>query len=272
MAFGADRVIRELGTAISNTQKAITEALDRSLACLRATVETTLTAAQNARDAAVLAHARTDVIHSELQGLRNDIQRLQPATPPRDDQQILSQLAQLHSIVEALRADFAVTATPEPPTPPAPPAPPAPPTKAATKKTDEPAVAPDDFDELLTLAAGIAYAQIICHRDHWDFRVTQSSRGQHFRLPAGVKEANGLIQAEISGRTLIATLDALRATRQDPAAAPTTQNLAGEIYKRIGIALHKVDTDDPDAHHQPGNDCPPVTRIVIDDRPAASSS
>ncbi|MFF0628684.1 hypothetical protein [Streptomyces sp. NPDC004296] len=92
MAFGANRVIGELSTAISdaqtaitdaisNAQSAITNALDRSLAGIRATVESTLGAAQNARDTAVHTHARTDAVHSELQSLRNDIQRLQPATP-----------------------------------------------------------------------------------------------------------------------------------------------------------------------------------------------
>ncbi|WP_235092552.1 hypothetical protein [Streptomyces sp. A1-5] len=128
------------------------------------------------------------------------------------------------------------------------------------------------FEYLLTLAAGIAYAQIICHRDHWDFLVGQSSRGQHFRLPAGVREESGLIQAEISGRTLIAALDALRATRQDPAAIPGTRQLASRIYERIGVALRKVDTGEADAHYQPRNDCPPVTRIIIDDRPPAEAA
>ncbi|WP_257980588.1 hypothetical protein [Streptomyces sp. CB02959] len=271
MAFGANRVIGELSTAISdaqtaitdaisNAQSAITNALDRSLAGIRATAESTLGAAQNARDTAVHTHARTDAVHSELQSLRNDIQRLQPATPPPDEHQVLTQLAVLRGTVEALRADLTAAATPDPPTPP---------TEAAAEETHEPAAVPDDFDDLLTLAAGIAYAHIICHRDHWDFLVAQSSRGQHFRLPTGVKEDHGLIQAEISGRTLIAALDALRAAQQDLAATPGTQKLARRIYERIGTALHKVDTDNADAHHQPGNDCPPVTRIIIDDRPPA---
>ncbi|WP_240167462.1 hypothetical protein [Streptomyces noursei] len=263
MAFGAERIIGELRTAICNAQSAITDALDRSLAGLRATIETTLTAAQQARDAAALAHARTDAIHSELQGLRNDTQRPQPATPSRDDQQILIRLAELHGSVEGLRADLAAARTPEPP---------APATKSAAQEAPQPPAEADDFECLLTLAAGIAYAQIICHRDHWDFLVGQSSRGQHFRLPAGVREESGLIQAEISGRTLIAALDALRATRQDPAAIPGTRQLASRIYERIGVALRKVDTGEADAHYQPRNDCPPVTRIIIDDRPPAEAA
>ncbi|GGX25193.1 hypothetical protein [Streptomyces noursei] len=269
MAFGAERIrelrtaIRNVQSAITDAQSAITDALDRSLAGLRATIETTLTAAQHARDAAALAHARTDAIHSELQGLRNDTQRLRAATPSRDDQQILIRLAELHSSVEGLRADLTAVRTPEPP---------APPTMPAAQEPPQPPAEDDDFEHLLTLAAGIAYAQIICHRDHWDFLVGQSSRGQHFRLPAGVKEGSGLIHAEISGRTLIAALDALHATHQDPAAIPGTRQLASRIYERIGVALRKVDTGEADAHYQPGNDCPPVTRIIIDDRPPAETA
>ncbi|MGV4925370.1 hypothetical protein K2224_20660 [Streptomyces sp. BHT-5-2] len=45
-----------------------------------------------------------------------------------------------------------------------------------------------------------------------------------------------------------------------------------EIYARIGIALREVDTDEASAHYQPGNECPPVTRIIIDDRPPATAA
>ncbi|MER7991158.1 hypothetical protein ABTY53_37080 [Streptomyces noursei] len=264
MTFGIGRRLDELSGDLTNAKLAIIEAIDRSLTGLRTILDSTLTAAQNAHEAAVRAHARTDAIHSELQGIRNDTQRLQSAALPRDDQQILCQLTELRSSVEALRGDLAAAKSPEPP------GPAGPPTRPAAKESPQTATSPDDFDELLTLAAGIAYAHIICHRDHWDFLVGQSSRGQHFRLPAGVKEANGLIHTEISGRTLIAALDALRTTRHDSAAAPGTQRLAEAIYQRIGIALRAVDAKTAAAHYQAGNDCPPVTRIIIDDRPAVT--
>ncbi|MFL4491827.1 hypothetical protein ACJ6WD_11310 [Streptomyces sp. VTCC 41912] len=270
MAFGIgrrlDRLSEEvdgLSERIGHAQQAITDALDRSLTSLRTTIEATLNAAQNARDTAALTHARTDAIHSELQGLRNETQRLQPAPPPRDEQQILNQLAELRHSIEGLRTDLAAVKTPEPPTPP---------TKPDPQVATQPPSEGDDFERLLGLAARIAYAQLTCHRDHWDFLVAQSSSGQHFRLPAGVKEANGLIQAEISGRTLIAALDALRATEQDPAAPIGTRTFAAVIYERIGAALYKVDGDQADAHYQAGNNCPPVTHIIIDDRPPASGS
>ncbi|MFJ5595825.1 hypothetical protein ACIQCG_39620 [Streptomyces noursei] len=270
MAFGIGRRLDRLSEKvdglsdrIGHAQQAITDALDRSLTSLRTTIEATLNAAQNARDTSALTHARTDAIHSELQGLRNETQRLQPVTPPRDDQQILNQLAELRHNIEGLRADLATVKTPEPPTPP---------TKPDSHVATQPPSEGDDFEHLLGLAARIAYAQLTCHRDHWDFLVAQSSSGQHFRLPAGVKEANGLIQAEISGRTLIAALDALRATEQDPGAPIGTRKFAAVIYERIGAALHKVDDDQADAHYQAGNNCPPVTHIIIDDRPPASGS
>ncbi|KUL34850.1 hypothetical protein ADL22_29570 [Streptomyces sp. NRRL F-4489] len=230
---------------------------------MRVAVETTLTAAQNARDSAVAAHARVDAIHSELHALREDLRH--PKTD-RDNTQLLAELTSLRVAVEGWRAETAALradkhteaaepelATPQPP--------------AQQAESD-----PGDFEQLLTLAARIAYAQLTCHRDHWDFLVAQSSSGQHFRLPAGVKEANGLIQAEISGRTLIAALDALRATEQDPTATLGTQRFAAVIYERIGAALRKVDTDQVDAHYRTSNGCPPVTHIIIDDRPPAQDS
>lgn len=142
-----------------------------------------------------------------------------------------------------------------------------------------PAAAPDsgtedDFDELLALAAGIAYAEITCHRDTWDFLVAQSSGGQHFRLPGFVEETDCLINADISGRTLIAVLDALWRTQQDPATDPGTRHLATKIYGRIGDALRQIEASEP----EPGRsarfrrDDPPVAHIVIDDRPAVDTS
>lgn len=140
--------------------------------------------------------------------------------------------------------------------------------------TAVPDSAEGDFDELLALAAGIAYAEITCHRDTWDFLVTQSSGGQHFRLPGFVEETDCLINADVSGRTLIAVLDALWRTRQDPATDPGTRHLATKIYGRIGDALRQIEASEP----EPGRsarfrrDDPPVAHIVIDDRPAVEAS
>ncbi|MYT18555.1 MULTISPECIES: hypothetical protein [unclassified Streptomyces] len=58
----------------------------------------------------------------------------------------------------------------------------------------------------------------------WDFLVAQSSSGQHFRLPGAVDD--GLITADISGRTLIALLDALWKSQQSATADPGTRHLA----------------------------------------------
>ncbi|MFF6847093.1 hypothetical protein [Streptomyces antimycoticus] len=134
--------------------------------------------------------------------------------------------------------------------------------------------AEDDFEALLALAAGIAYAEITCHRDTWDFLVTQSSGGQHFRLPGFVEETDCLINADVSGRTLIAVVDALWRTRRDPATDPGTRHLASKIYGRIGDALGKIPANEP-ATTRPtraSRDNPPVIHIVIDDRPPAEAS
>ncbi|MFF4951967.1 hypothetical protein [Streptomyces chattanoogensis] len=269
MAFKTERIVAAISEIPRQILNELPCKLENAVSGIRVVVETTLTAAQNARDSAAAAHARVDAIHSELQGLRGDFRQQQPKAD-HSGTRLLAEIASLRAAVEGWRAEVAALRADGPGRPEAATAEPAP---AATQSPTEQAEPdPDDFEQLLTLAARIAYAQLTCHRDHWDFLVAQSSHGQHFRLPAGVKEANGLIQAEISGRTLIATLDALRTTRQDPAARLGTRKFAGAIYERIGTALRKVDTDQADAHHQPGNDCPPVTRIVIDDRPPANAA
>ncbi|WP_448330296.1 hypothetical protein [Streptomyces sp. DSM 41534] len=134
--------------------------------------------------------------------------------------------------------------------------------------------AEDDFDTLLGLAAGIAYAEITCHRDTWDFLVTQSSGGRHFRLPGFVEEDDCIVNADVSGRTLIAVLDALWRVRHAPDADPGTRHLATKIYGRIGDALQQIETSEPEPGRSPKfrRDQPPVAHIVIDDRPAVQAN
>ncbi|WP_245689584.1 hypothetical protein [Streptomyces chattanoogensis] len=269
MVFTSERIVTAIGEIQRQLFNELPGKLENAVSGMRVVVESTLTAAQSARDSAAAAHARVDAIHSELQALRDDV-RQQPPKADHGSTRLLAEFASLRAAVEGWRAEAAALRADGPGRPEAATAEPAPaPTQPLPEQADPD---PGDFEQLLTLAARIAYAQLTCHRDHWDFLVTQSSHGQHFRLPAGVKEANGLIQAEISGRTLIATLDALRTTQHDPAARLGTRKFAGAIYERIGTALRKVDTDQADAHHHPGNDCPPVTRIIIDDRPPADAA
>ncbi|MFE0689436.1 hypothetical protein ACFV0Z_14955 [Streptomyces xiamenensis] len=117
-----------------------------------------------------------------------------------------------------------------------------------------------NYTRLLALAAGVAYAEITCHRDTWAFLVERAAQTEHFRLPAGVDEADdGTIEADLSGRTLIAVLDALWHTVHNNALGDGTRALAERIFDRIGHALQTLQpTDDGEQA---------VTRIVIDNRP-----
>ncbi|MCL7493129.1 hypothetical protein M8I34_17140 [Streptomyces sp. MCA2] len=172
-------------------------------------------------------------------------------------------MASLRAAVEGWRAEVAATRT----------------TAATTTAEPEPTsthpaqqTEPDsaDFEQLLTLAVGIAYAEITCHRDHWDFLVAQSSSGQHFRLPGAVAEKDdGLITADVSGRTLIAVVDALWKSQQSATSDPGTRHLAAIIYKPIGQALDVVASDATTTAS--GTTRPDVTRVVIDDRPTAAT-
>jgi hypothetical protein len=127
---------------------------------------------------------------------------------------------------------------------------------------------PDDsndgysFEELLNLAAGIAYAELVCHRDTWAFIVERAIRGEHFRLPADIDEhSDGTMDVDISGRTLIAVIDALWNIQREPETSAGTRNLARQTYTRIEDTLKRV-------HAENSSDSGTVPRIVIDDRHA----
>ncbi|MGK5533615.1 hypothetical protein [Streptomyces sp. URMC 129] len=116
---------------------------------------------------------------------------------------------------------------------------------------------------LLELAADVAYVELSGHRDTWAFLVERAARGEHFRLPGDVEEDDdGTVQVEISGRTLIAVIDALWSTSNDPRESPGTRALAAQLYKRVGVALRDLEPADSAGQ--------PVPRIVIDKRPAGS--
>ncbi|ARQ71058.1 hypothetical protein CAG99_21450 [Streptomyces marincola] len=118
----------------------------------------------------------------------------------------------------------------------------------------------EEHGDLLDRAAGISYATIVCHRDTWSFLVEQAARTEHFRLPAGVEEdGDGLIEADVSARTLLAAIDALRRAGHDARASDITRALARRVHHRIGDALKELEP--------PAGGHPAVAHIVIDDRP-----
>lgn len=270
--FGTSTVIKaidELKASVGGLQEALTETVKQGLADIKAAIDEIRGAAQRTSESAASISGRVDTLHTEIQGLRADVDRLRDATrtaaESRSDDRILRDIADLKATVEGWRADAAEEAR-----------------RAAVEvdqgqeqQTQAAPDAPDpgDFEELLALAAGVAYAEISCHRDTWDFLVAQSSRGQHFRLPGAVREDDCLIDADLSGRTLIAVLDALWHTQHDQEAEPGSRHLAAKVYGRIGDALSNVDPGgNPSRPRSGGGSSPDVTRIVIDDRPTAETT
>lgn len=153
------------------------------------------------------------------------------------------EIAQLHALVEAWRADVAEART-------------------APREEDSPGVHGPEGDEcghhdLLAQVAGIAGAQLVCHRDTWAFLTEHAGRGEHFRMPVDITHArNGVVEVELSGRTLIAVTDALWEVTRTRGLAPGTHQLAAQTYNRIHGAL---------AHSATCEEGAPV-RIAIDDR------
>lgn len=133
---------------------------------------------------------------------------------------------------------------------------------------------PSDYHDLLQAAAGTAYAELVCHRDTWDWLVSRAAQAEHFRLPGDVGEENdGRISVDMSGRTLIAVVDALWHTQHAADTPAGTRALAAQVYTRIADALKTVQPaigqpETPDGPEQAVEQAPkPVVRIVIDDRP-----
>ncbi len=125
----------------------------------------------------------------------------------------------------------------------------------------------EELRNLLDAAAGIAYAEICCHRDTYDFVVTAASSKEHFRLPAIVTENADLTEARLSGRSLVAILEALHEKRSDGNAG--TASMAKRPYKCIKRALKTVRNTETRAADR--REERPVVRIVIDDRPTAAA-
>lgn len=258
-----------LKNGVDGLQTALAATIDRGVASIRGTIDQIRDDTRRTSNFAETLSSRVDNLHNEIQGLRSDIERLRAsseattraAADVRNDERILQEIADLRAAFESWRADAPEVQAA---------------TGAAQAGEQQTPAAPDDadpgdFDKLLDLAAGVAYAEISCHRDTWDFLVAQSSRGQHFRLPGMVDEKDCLIDADLSGRTLIAVLDALWHTQRDADVEPGTRRLAAKVYGRIGDALRKVEADGSTEQAQGGNEQrqPDVTRIVIDDRPPA---
>ncbi|WP_369201580.1 hypothetical protein [Streptomyces sp. PU-14G] len=123
-----------------------------------------------------------------------------------------------------------------------------------------------DREKLLGLAAGVARAELVCHRDTWAFVVERASRGEHFRLPTDISEQpDGTVEVDVSGRSLLAAVDELWAVQREPGASVGTRQMAALAYQRIGEALRNTGQSAAG-----GADERHVVRIVIDDRPSGA--
>lgn len=117
---------------------------------------------------------------------------------------------------------------------------------------------------LLGLAAAVARAEVVCHRDTWAFIVERASRGEHFRLPTDISEQpDGTVEVDVSGRSLLAAVDELWQVQREPTVSEGTRRMAAQVYRRIGEALEGAEQVPESA----GAEERRAVRIVIDDRP-----
>ncbi|MFK0292731.1 hypothetical protein ACIQU6_19935 [Streptomyces sp. NPDC090442] len=94
---------------------------------------------------------------------------------------------------------------------------------------------------LLLKAAGVASAQLVAHRDTWEWISGLTVDHCHFRTPPVVQDVEqGRIQTVLSGRSLIALLIELWNTRHNAAPLNIDWAMATTAYDRIATELTKV--------------------------------
>jgi hypothetical protein len=94
---------------------------------------------------------------------------------------------------------------------------------------------------LLLKAAGLASAELIAHRDTWEWLAALAVGHSHFRTPPSVEDINkGRIQTVLSGRSLIALLIELWNTRSAATPLQSDWALATTTYNRIAAELTDV--------------------------------
>lgn len=115
---------------------------------------------------------------------------------------------------------------------------------------------------LLLKAAGVASAELIAHRDTWEWVAALGAHHDHWRTPAVVEDIEehegreGRVRAVLSGRSLIALLIELWKTRADTPPGDADWALALTTYTRISARL--ADVSEHAEHRQ-------TIRIILDD-------
>ncbi|MFL9658690.1 hypothetical protein ACJ7VE_33815 [Streptomyces sp. PB17] len=94
---------------------------------------------------------------------------------------------------------------------------------------------------LLLKAAGVASAELIAHRDTWEWLAALAVDHSHFRTPPSVEDIKeGRVQTVLSGRSLIALLIELWNTRSTATPLEGDWALAMTTYNRIAAELTDV--------------------------------
>ncbi|MFP8887841.1 hypothetical protein [Streptomyces mangrovi] len=99
---------------------------------------------------------------------------------------------------------------------------------------------------LLLKAAQIGRLHLVCHRDTWDFIAARASGHEHFRPTAPVAgEADGMVRATLSGRSLIGLLISLYTVQQEDRVAGEKGDwaMALSLYNRIGENLFNAHSE-----------------------------
>ncbi|MFP8884141.1 hypothetical protein [Streptomyces mangrovi] len=112
--------------------------------------------------------------------------------------------------------------------------------------------------ELLLNAAGVSRAELVCHRDTWEFLLVQAARHPRFRVPGTVEEdaEHGLVWTHLSGPSLIAALISLWKTREEASEEVDADwAMAAVLYDRIRDRLTEAGPGDGRR----------TVRIVLDD-------
>ncbi|MFF1651672.1 hypothetical protein [Streptomyces sp. NPDC058240] len=107
----------------------------------------------------------------------------------------------------------------------------------------------------LMKAAGVALAELVCHRDTWEYLTGLSTNQTHFHTPPNIDDIkDGRVRVALSGRSLIALLIALWDTRDKAEFLTADWALAATAYDRFAAELDTV-----------GRGTQHTVRITLDD-------
>ncbi|POX42439.1 hypothetical protein C3486_05385 [Streptomyces sp. Ru73] len=110
--------------------------------------------------------------------------------------------------------------------------------KGSEGRSEDPRVA---HGVLLLKAAGVASAELVAHRDTWEWLAALAVRHCHFRTPPAVEDiGEGRIQTVLSGRSLIALLIELWNTRSAATMLEADWALAATAYSRLAAGLTDI--------------------------------